>query len=98
MTVSDLINLLGQQIGTTIRGRVVNDMDVSMSLDGSCCFTAWLNARDGSTLHDRLISSLSDHDELYAYHADIRVMCMDDLVWEYEDEVVARQIAEYEQR
>jgi hypothetical protein len=97
MTFQELLDWLESMVGAKIRGRVVNDVDVSISGDGSYKFTAYVD----SVKHlpsDRLIANLADADELVAHGADLRVFIPGELRWEYWDEFADRQIREDDQK
>jgi hypothetical protein len=97
MTLQDLIAWMESMIGTTIRGRVVNDVDVSISGDGSFKFTACLDSLKHLPT-DRLVANLLDSDEIVAHGADINTFVPEELRWEYWDEFADRQIAEDKNR
>jgi len=101
-TLDDLVDWLESRIGTTIRGRTVTDCDCSISVGGSCKFTAYIEPAK-TTPVERLIGNLSDHDEMVAHHEDIRDLDPEFLDpgllrWEYWDEFADRQIREDESR
>ena len=84
LTVSELIEYLRSAVGQTIRGRVVEDCDVSISIDGSATITAWLGPQRNET---RIIQRDRGTEQLFAIVDDVSTITdLHTLRWEWPDE------------